>query len=186
MDRMFRFAALATLLASPLEWDCAARELQARSQTATSRADCERDFDPSTACHFSVANTHFQVTADGILSRLDGHGTAELRLPLRAKTRVDLVLFGQVDGDLVVIYEAGDGESGAGVVVKVASNNLRMKWVLNLPSFNISLGCIEGTTLYQAGMGFVAAVTPVSGRRRIDKSTVGRPLTQRISVALQA
>jgi len=85
-------------------------------------------------------------------------------LPLAKNSRIDRVLYAEVEHDLLLIYEVSDGESGWGTIVRLATRSLTLKWRLNLPSFNISLGAIENARLYQAGSGFVAAIDLRRGR----------------------
>jgi hypothetical protein len=80
-----------------------------------------------------------------------------VRLPLRSG-RIDFLFYGQVDDDLVLVYEVSDGETTGGTIVRLLPLSLRAKWRLNLPSFNLSVGTFEGSRLYQAAFGFVAAV----------------------------
>jgi hypothetical protein len=150
---------VALLILLAVGWDTPARAVHAQALGQTAPAACERDFDPSTFCHFVAVGTQFQVNSSGLLTRLLGTTPAkQVTLPLRARSRVDLVLWGVIGGDVLMVYEEGDGESGAGAIVRVTAAELRVKWHLRLPAFNVSLGIIEGNRLYQAGLGFVTAV----------------------------
>ena len=129
------------------------------SPMLTIAADCLPEFDPSQPCRFRAFDAEFQVHASGLCKRVSGDGApVEVCLPLARNSRIDRVLYAEFEDDLLLVYEVSDGESGWGTVVRLARRSLTLKWRLNLPSFNISLGTIENARLYQAGLGFVAAI----------------------------
>jgi hypothetical protein len=52
---------------------------------------------------------------------------------------------------------------GAGIVTRL-DTSLRPLWRLHFPAFNISVGVVEGSSLYLAGIGTVAAIDLRRGR----------------------
>jgi hypothetical protein len=147
--------------------------------SSTTVADCLPEFNPSDPCRFTVLGANFEVGAFGLCKRIAPEGPlVEIRLPLAKQSRIDRVLYGEFQGDLLLIYEISDGESGWGTVVRLVPRSLAMKWRLNLPSFNVSVGTIEGSRLYQAGMGFVAAIDLTRGTFVWKRSGLYEQLTQ--------
>jgi hypothetical protein len=106
-----------------------------------------------------ASGVRFDLGVDGRLTREAGTDrSAELRLPLTGRHRIEKVFRSGVGGDLLIVYEVGDDESGAGAIVRVSLDPLLLKWHLAVPGFNVSLGRIEDGRLYQAAIGFVSAV----------------------------
>jgi hypothetical protein len=132
--------------------------------TSTIVADCLPEFDPSKPCLLAALRADYQVGFDGLCKRVaSGERPTEIRLPLPKNARIDRVLYGEFQGDLLLIYEISDGESGWGAIVRLAPRSLVVKWHVNLPGFNLSKGTIEGSRLYQAGFGFVGAIDLTRG-----------------------
>jgi hypothetical protein len=137
---------------------------QPSTSAGTAVVNCEAELQGSQPCGFSLLGADFDVTTDGTLSRSAREGRRlTIRLPLAKNSRIERVLYGDVQGDLLLVYEVSDGESATGTVVRLALPGLTIKWRLNLPSFNLSEGAIDGTRLYQAAFGFVAAIDLTKG-----------------------
>jgi len=139
-------------------------ESSQQTVTLTAVADCLPEFDPSKPCRLAALRADYQVGFDGLCKRMAaGERPTEIRLPLPENARIDRVLYGEVQGDLLLIYEISDGESGWGSVVRLEPRSLVVKWHVNLPGFNLSRGAVEGARLYQAGFGFVGAIDLMRG-----------------------
>lgn len=162
-DRTIRDAVIILLVTSYLVSSLAAQSSQ-QTVTFTAVADCLPEFDPSKPCRLTALRADYQVGFDGLCKRnAPGERPTEIRLPLPKNARIDRVLYGEVQGDLLLIYEISDGESGWGSVVRLEPRALAVKWHVNLPGFNLSIGTIEGARLYQAGFGFVGAIDLTRG-----------------------
>jgi hypothetical protein len=137
---------------------------QPSPSAATVVVNCQAELQGSQPCGFSLLGADFDVTTDGTLSRSAREGRRlTIRLPLAKNSRIERVLYGDVEGDLLLVYEVSDGESSTGTVVRLALPGLTIKWRLTVPSFNLSEGTIDRTRLYQAGFGFVAAIDLTRG-----------------------
>jgi hypothetical protein len=66
-------------------------------------------------------------------------------------------------GDVVLICEVSDGESGEGFITKLDGQTLRMKWKQLIPAFNVGQGLIEDDHAYLTAIGFVGKVNLKSG-----------------------
>ncbi len=143
----------------------AARVPPTAQSVSTAVADCLPEFDPSKPCRFPALGANFEVTALGLCKRIGvEERPAQIQLPLPKNCRIDRVLYGEFLGDLLLVYEISDRESGWGTAVRLEPRTLAIKWRLGLPGFNLSEGTIEEARLYQAGFGFVAAIDLTRGR----------------------
>ena len=114
---------------------------------------------PQAICTFELGGTRFRISDEGALERLAG-GRAEKRVSLPLPKEMVLVGLDVADlgADVLLVGEVADFEYGGGLLVCVDARTLRVKWHLDVPGFNLSTGSIEDNRLYQAGIGFLAAV----------------------------
>ena len=57
------------------------------------------------------------------------------------------IYYAEYQGDLLLISEITDEESGAGFITRLDARTLRMKWKREIPAFNIGQGLIEDEML---------------------------------------
>jgi len=132
----------------------------------TESADCG-GLDSEQPCRFTQATSEYQLGRDGYLERRDAAGQlATMRLVLEDGFLIERAEFLRVGDDLLLICEVHDVEVGVGVVARLDGASLRLKWRLHFPAFNISIGVAEGSSLYLAGIGTVAAIDLEQGRYR--------------------
>lgn len=134
--------------------------LNGQESAGTTRATCPDNMDlvPAMRCTFSVGSHSFDLDGAGRLRRLSGPGgPREVRVPVPHGT-IYPAHFAAFENDLLLVYESGDLEGGAGVVARLDGKTLAVKWHLPLPAFNVSLGTIEGNRLYLGMLGGVAAI----------------------------
>jgi hypothetical protein len=108
-------------------------------------------------CHFSTDGAQYDLSPHGHVHKsAPGAVDLTLQLPLNGAV-VDRVLYARYAGDMILICELDDGESGSGLIVRLDSQ-LLPKWHLQFPTFNLFVGALEDRFLYQAGLGTVAKI----------------------------
>lgn len=122
------------------------------------------EFEPS-SFEYSVQGYKYRISGKGRRTRTGG-GTATRYFNLRLAKGDSLqrsIYYAEYEGDLVLICEVSDGESGAGFVTRLDGRTLRMKWKRPIPAFNVGPGLIEDNYAYLTAIGFVAKVDLKSG-----------------------
>ena len=69
----------------------------------------------------------------------------------------------EYEGDVLLICEYSNVESGAGFITRLDGQTLRTKWKRSIPAFNIGPGLIEDRFAYVTGIGFVGKVNLETG-----------------------
>jgi len=135
------------------------------SPVQTTAAVCSPADSTETVCRFSVLDRRCEVHAAGQLNcEPEDPRPARVRLPLDDDELIEQVLYASFRGDLLLVLERHDPEAGAGTVLLLDGRSLAIRWLVKLPAFNLSIGTIENTILYQAGLGLVAAIDLERGR----------------------
>ena len=138
----------------------------ATEQSVTKRAACTPFYTAGGGkCVFSQGEYKYVIheSGKGIRSRY-GFEDQSFQLPLRSGERIESINYATYRGDLVVVCEVTDGEYGAGTIVRLDGETLKVLWVLQVPTFNLSEGLIEGSYLYQDAYRFESKVDLNSGR----------------------
>jgi hypothetical protein len=124
----------------------------------TKAADCGIVIRPSsTPCRFATEKVKYEIDDNGRLTKSIAGASDEIaNLPLDG-SNLETVLYMPYQGDLILLCEVDGGESGWGLIFRLDSS-LAIKWQLKFPAFNLSVGALEGHSLYQAGIGTVARI----------------------------
>jgi hypothetical protein len=67
-------------------------------------------------------------------------------------------------GDLIVLFEVGNGEEGWAGVTRLQPPDFHMVWHVHVPTFNLGPGAIDGSSLYLSAWGFVSRIDLEGGR----------------------
>lgn len=86
-----------------------------------------------------------------------------IRLPLDPAFYVQSVQVAAYGGDVVLVYEATDSESGSGGVARIDPDG-SLEWDATIPTFNIGEPAIRNDHLYLTGFGLIAKVELSTGR----------------------
>jgi len=122
------------------------------------------DFDPHDV-EFSTSGYKYNITSRG-RGRREGKQEPVRRFNLRLYENDVLtraVYHAEYDGDLLLICEYSDVESGAGFITRLDGRTLRTKWKRSIPAFNVGPGLIEGRFAYVTAIGFVGKVNLETG-----------------------
>ena len=114
---------------------------------------------------FSTTDHKYKIAANG-RGRRSGTGVGLQSFNLRLHEGDTLqrnIYYAPHEGDVVLICEVSDGESGAGFITRLDGRSLRMKWKRAIPAFNVGEGLIEGDHAYLTAIGFVAKLNLHSG-----------------------
>jgi hypothetical protein len=69
----------------------------------------------------------------------------------------------EYQGDLLLIGEITNEESGAGFIVGLDGRTLKTRWRRAIPVFNVGQGLVDGKYAYVTGLGFIGKVHLNSG-----------------------
>jgi hypothetical protein len=125
------------------------------------QASCRFELDPS-PCQFMILGESFKSRGQR-LSSADVWRWIECKNPF-CKVRFEKLYYAQYENQLLLLCELSDGESGWGRILRLNPKSLQARWGVTIEAFNLSPGVIEGSVLYQAGIGLVAAVDLSHGR----------------------
>lgn len=114
---------------------------------------------------FSVSGYKYTILSNGRGRREGGQGPVRrFNLRLLKNDYLEQVLYhAEYRGDLLLICEISDGESGAGFITRLNGQTLAMKWKRSIPAFNVGQGLMESNHAYVTGIGFVGKVNLESG-----------------------
>lgn len=114
----------------------------------------------------------FEFSSDGYQYRVSGNGKGHrsgnnkrsfsLRIAPNDYLTPELY-YAEYEGDLLLIGEVSDFESGMGFIARLDGATLRMKWKREIPGFNVGQGLLDGAFAYVTGIGFVGKVHLKSG-----------------------
>lgn len=140
----------------------------ANAQPATrpfSEATSLPDLIAPVAFEFSQGGYQYQISVTGKGSRKsDREQLQAFNLQLDKHDRLTRTLYyREYGGDLLLIGEVGDEESGAGFIVRLDRSTLRMKWKRAIPGFNIGQGLSDEDYAYVTCIGFIAKVNLKTG-----------------------
>jgi hypothetical protein len=131
-------------------------------QTPFNEVKGQPEFEPA-SFEFSALGERFKLLANGRGQTIGG-AVRRFNLRISRGDRLDRVLYhAEYEGDLFLICEYGDVESGAGFISRLDGRNLRLKWKRSIPAFNVGPGLIEGHSAYVTALGFIGKVGLASG-----------------------
>lgn len=107
------------------------------------------------AFEFEAGGFSYRVAANGNGRRMKGDKTRRFNLRLDGRDYIERVLFTEYEGDLLLVCELNDGETGGGLVTRLEQPSMRALWKQQLPAFNVGEPLREGHNLYVTGLGFV-------------------------------
>jgi hypothetical protein len=136
--------------------------LRAATADHSERANCQLNGDLSKSCQFSTIEAKYKIDSKGrVLRSITGASDKAAQLPFDGLV-LDTVFYMPYEGDLILLCEVEDGESGSSLIFRL-NPDLAVKWRLKFPAFNLSIGALEDHFLYQAGIGTVAKVDLARG-----------------------
>jgi hypothetical protein len=109
-------------------------------------------------------NGKYEIFSDGTGKYVDKNGKLRLfQIKLDPSEKLSKVIYAIHDRDMIILAEQGDDESLGGLIFRLDTQTLKIKWKRDFPAFNIGIGVIESGFAYITGIGFVAKVNLQSG-----------------------
>lgn len=114
---------------------------------------------------FRDGTSDYVVRSDGRGERVTRDGRRRrFRIEVEKDNRIERLYFLPCQGDLLLVYEMTDGETGIGAVTRLSGDSLRRKWKASVLGFNVGVGLREGDDLYLTAIGFVGKLKLSDGR----------------------
>lgn len=135
------------------------------SVAVSPRAVCPAAFGPfEGSCAFDLGDLRVAVDGhgNGTVHR-DSRFVSSFALPLD-KGDLERLYYLDYGGDVVIIFEASDGESDWGGIIRLDPGAASTRWTQHIPAFNVGPGTLERAGLYVTAIGFIARVDMHSGR----------------------
>jgi outer membrane protein assembly factor BamB len=112
---------------------------------------------------FELNGFSYHIAANGNGRRTGGDKTRRFNLQLDRGDHIERIYFSDYDGNLLLACGVTDGESGAGIIVRLEQPSMRSLWRQRVPTFNIGEPLRDGRRLYVTGIGFVGALELKTG-----------------------
>ena len=154
-----------------------------------------RPFTEVTGKQIEVEPSEFEFSASGFKYTISSRGRAkregvgdssgrvrrfDLRLS-RGDVLERAIYHAEYRGDLLLLCQVGDGESGAGFITRLDGRTLAMKWKRSIPGFNVGQGLIENDHAYVTAIGFVGKVNLPTGGYAWRHSNLYRTSPKRVN-----
>ncbi len=140
-----------------------ATEVKSPSKSPTPLLATANDLIDPNKFTFSLGDEQYIVLNDGKGERTRPGGFVEEFKADSDKGFIEKIYYFQHGGDLLLVLELNDVESGWGSVRRLDGKTLKPKWSAELPGFNVGQGLVEEDFLYVTAIGFVAKLDMVSG-----------------------
>ncbi|HST51893.1 MAG TPA: hypothetical protein VLJ61_07770 [Pyrinomonadaceae bacterium] len=121
---------------------------------------------PPAVFEFELSDFAYRVSVNGNGARTrEGKPTRGFNLRLEGGEEILRVLFAEYDGDLLLICEFKPGKVniGGAAIFRLLQPSMRARWSQRIPSNGISAHR-EGSSLFMAGIGFIARLNLNSGQ----------------------
>jgi hypothetical protein len=113
---------------------------------------------------FTLSGYRYRITSKGQGARSSRKSSSQpFTLKLYEGAHLVSVSYSEYEGDVLLICEDSDEESGGGFATRLDRRTLQAKWTAEIPGFNIEPGLIEGRFVYFTAFGFVAKLDLRSG-----------------------
>ncbi len=107
----------------------------------------------------------------------DGKGTVgerEFQMPLNSTRLTARLYHATFEGDLLLLVEETDEESGAGKAARFAAKTLKSKWTCGIPGINVGPGLIDGKSAYFSARATAMKVNLQTGQWDWRKTNLNR------------
>jgi hypothetical protein len=113
---------------------------------------------------FSALGKDYSIAANGQVSTVTANAQKKnFKLDLDEGFIANLS-FMEYEGNLLLLTELSDHDSGWGSIYSLGSKNSRLNWKAHIPGFNIGEALIEQKYAYITAFGFVAKIDLNNGR----------------------
>jgi hypothetical protein len=144
----------------------------AQSQQSTNR---QRGFTKATNTNSSPSqNPIFQFSSSGIKYRIKANGSGtrgtgnsqatKFNLKIASSDFIETLSYLDFQDNMLILASITDNEGSYGAVYSLSKNNSQVKWVANIPGFNIGDVTLEDRYAYITAIGFVSKLDLKSGK----------------------
>lgn len=116
------------------------------------------------AFEFELDGYSYRVANNGNGRRVKGDAVRPFNLRLTGQDVIERVQFAEYRGNLLLVCEVSDGETGGGLVLRLEQPSMRARWRAEVPAFNVGPPLRDGGHIYLTGIGFVAKLELETGR----------------------
>ena len=116
------------------------------------------------AFEFEQSGFHYRVARNGAGRRTKDGAVRLFNLRLEGADWVERVYFSEYEGNVVLVCEVRDAETGAGVAARLEQPSMRARWKAEFSAFNVGQPLRDGAHLYLTGFGFVAKLDLRTGQ----------------------
>ncbi len=114
---------------------------------------------------FSSAGNKYQIKADGTGIRGSGNfKSTKFNLKIARSDFIESLSFLDFEDNILILASITDNEGSGGSVYSLRKNNSQVKWVANIPGFNIGDVAIEDNYAYITAIGFISKLDLRSGK----------------------
>jgi hypothetical protein len=114
---------------------------------------------------FSSSGIKYKIKANGLGSRGSGNSKiTKFNLKIERSEFIESLSFLDFQDNMLIITSLTDNESGYGAVYSLSKNSSQVKWVANIPGFNIGDVMLEDRYAYITAIGFVSKLDLQSGK----------------------
>lgn len=143
------------------------RPASKQSKTFVQAPKVDADAAPDAAAfEFEMKGFSYRIAANGNGRRTKAGGSGRTRrfnLHLDRGLYIRHVYYSEYEGDVLLVCEVADWESGGGLVVRLEEPSMRALWKRDYAAFNVGEPLREGHNLYVTGLGFVGKLDLRSG-----------------------
>jgi hypothetical protein len=114
---------------------------------------------------FSSSGSKYKIKADG--SGIRGSGNlkpTKFNLKIASSDFIESLSFLDFEDNILIIASITDNEGSGGSVYSLRKTNSQVKWVTNIPGFNIGDVTIEDNYAYITAIGFISKLDLRSGK----------------------
>ena len=114
---------------------------------------------------FSSSGNKYKIKADGSGRRGSGNlKPTKFNLKIASSDFIESLSYLDFEDNILILASITDNEGSGGSVFSLRKNNSQVKWVANIPGFNIGDVAIEDNYAYITAIGFVSKLDLRSGK----------------------
>lgn len=112
---------------------------------------------------FFISGRNYKIVSNGQGEGIAGNNHLSFNLYVDKHFSLEHIYYAEYGGDILLLCETSNEESGAGFITRLDGRTLQAKWKKIVPGFNVGQGLIEGRYVYLTAIGFVAKLDLNSG-----------------------
>lgn len=115
--------------------------------------------------NFSSSGNRYEIKADGMgTGRSRNLKSTKFNLKLAEDDFIESLSFLDFEDNILILASITDNDSGGGSLYSLRKTNSQIKWVANIPGFNVGDVAIEDSYAYITAIGFISKLNLRSGK----------------------